>query len=249
MVSDFRARDMAAGGQGAPLVPFFDRHLFGNGPVRSLLNIGGIANVAVVGRSVKNPLAFDTGPGNCLMDWAATRVSKGRKLFDPNGSLAAKGAIDLGAVSQMAAHPYFSRNPPKSAGREIFNEDFIPKKLLKSKPETLLATLAYFTAFTIFEAHERLIFPKLLVQELIVSGGGAFNRTLMGHLRALFRPVKVRSISEFGIHPQAKEPLAFAFFAWQAAAGKINHLPQGTGAKDARILGKITPGVRFKGVK
>ena len=249
VVSDFRPRDMAAGGQGAPLIPFFDEYFFGSGPVRSLLNIGGIANAAVVGRSIKNPSAFDTGPGNCLMDWAAGRMSRGRKHFDANGSLAARGKIDLNAVSQMASHPYFLRKPPKSSGREVFNENFIPKKLVEAKPETLLATLTYFTAFTIFEAHERFIFPKFPVQEIIVSGGGAFNRALMGHLHSLFRSVKVRSISEFGVHPQAKEPLAFAFFAWQAAAGKINHLPQGTGAKGARILGKITPGSGYKGIR
>ena len=285
VVSDFRTRDIAAGGQGAPLIPFFDHRFFGDGPARSLLNIGGIANTTVVGRSVQNPIAFDTGPGNCLMDWAAFHVSRGAKLFDSNGSLAAKGTIDLNAVSQMAEHPYFLKNPPKSTGREIFNGNFIPKKLLKAKPETLLATLTYFTAFAIFEAHERLIFPAISVQELIVSGGGVFNRTLMDHLRALFSPVKVRSISEFGrspitswdatlptevisftargsvgesgrphrnsvgLHPQAKEPLAFAFFAWQALAGKSNHLPQGTGARGERILGKITPGARFKGIR
>jgi uncharacterized protein YbbC (DUF1343 family) len=148
----------------------------------------------------------------------------------------------------MANHPYFRRTPPKSGGKELFNETFIPpvlKDRLKRNPQDVISTLTYFTAFTILQSYKRFIFPKHRVREIVVSGGGAFNETLLSHLRTLFEPLKVYSIGKLGIHPQAKEPLAFAFFAWRAVRGEINHLPQGTGARKAAVLGKITPGRNF----
>ncbi len=251
VVSNFRERDIAAGGEGAPLIPYFDRQYFGSGPIRSLLNIGGISNITLVGKSVE-PIAFDIGPGNCLMDWVTAKLTNGRKSYDKDGSLARKGTIDFNAVKQMASHPYFSKRPPKSTGRELFNEKFIPKKLITkimTEPENVLATLNYFTAFAIHHAHTNLVSKHKSPEEVIVSGGGVFNKTLINHLRALFSPVPVTSIAEYGIHPQAKEPLAFAFFAYEAVRGRTNHMPQGTGAVGPRILGKITPGKKFKGIK
>ncbi len=237
VVADFRMRDIAAGGQGAPLISFFDEFFFGNGPLRALQNIGGIGNVSLVGKSVKKVKAFDTGPGNCLIDWAVQKITKGKSLYDRGGKIAARGWVDPKAIRQMAAHPYFSRNPPKSTGRELFNERFVLKSLLKESPENLVATLTYFTAFTIHESYRRFL-PKKIA-EIIVSGGGALNRTLMGFLKKLFAPMAVRTIEAYGIPVQAKEPAAFAFFALRALEGKINHAPSGSGANHACILGKI----------
>ncbi len=238
VVADFRPRDIAAGGQGAPLIPFFDQYFFGGGPARAMQNIGGMANVTLVGKSV-SPVAFDNGPGNVLIDWAVEKISKGKYSFDADGRMARHGVIDMQCVRAMASHPYFLRNPPKSTGRELFNETFLPTSLLLEKKENLIATLTYFTAYIIRESYRR--FLPSQPSEIIVSGGGALNHTLMNHLSNLFYPIPVRSIACRGLHPQAKEPLAFAFFALRALEGKINHLPQTTGAHRACILGKIIP--------
>lgn len=237
VVADFRMRDIAAGGEGAPLIPFFDDYFFGNGPLRALQNIGGIGNVTLVGKSVKQVTAFDTGPGNCLMDWAVQKITKGKMEYDRGGKIAARGSIHAKAVVEMSRHPYFLKRPPKSTGRELFNETFIPRYLLKKRPEDLVATLTYFTAHTIYESYKRFLPANL--SEIIVSGGGALNPVLMKLLKKIFAPVSMRTIEEYGIPAQAKEPAAFAFFALQALKRKINHSPSGTGARHACILGKI----------
>ncbi len=239
VVADFRMRDIAAGGEGAPLIPFFDRYFFGQRKPRALQNIGGIANVTLVGRSV--PLiAFDTGPGNCLIDLVVQKKTKGRLNFDRSGKIAQSGKINLKAIKAMSNHPYLQKKPPKSTGRELFNEGFIPSSLKNETFENLVATLTYFTALTIAKSYGQFI--RYPLSEVIVSGGGALNHTLMNHLSQLLTPVPVRSIAEFGIPVQAKEPLAFAFFGLQALEGKTNHAPEGTGARRACILGKIIPG-------
>ncbi len=260
VVADFRMRDIAAGGEGAPLIPFFDDYFFGSGPLRALQNIGGIGNVTLVGttpvpvpnvpgsKSTPVPLnpvhlepvpklAFDTGPGNCLMDWAVQKMTKGKMSYDRGGKIAASGSVHAKAVVEMSRHPYFLKRPPKSTGRELFNASFIPRVLLKERPENLVATLTYFTAHTIYESYQRFLPPNL--PEIIVSGGGALNPVLMKLLKKLFAPAPVRTIEEYGIPAQAKEPAAFAFFALRALEGKINHAPSGTGARRACILGKI----------
>lgn len=238
VVSDFRPGDIVCGGQGAPLISFFDDYFFGGGPARALQNIGGIGNVTVVGKSI-SPVAFDTGPGNCLIDFAIQKITKGRLSFDRGGDFSVGGRIHEKAIQQMLNHPYFRQKPPKSTGREIFNESFIPSYLWKAKPEDLIATLTYFTAKTIHHSYQS--FVRTTIREIIVSGGGAFNLTLMNHLKNLFSPIPVRSIKNWGLHAQAKEPAAFAFFALRAIHGETNHLPQTTGARKAVILGKIIP--------
>lgn len=252
VVSDFRPRDIAAGGQGAPLIPHFDQYFFGSGQIRAMQNIGGISNVCVVGKTIARPIAFDNGPGNCLMDWAVRAATDGRKTFDVNGEQARRGRIDHDSVRKMAAHPYFSRRPPKSTGRELFDETFLPANLrrrVKRGTRDALATLNYFTAWTIAESYRRFL-PKLgALSEVVVSGGGALNKTLMDHLARLLDPIPVRTIERYGLPVQAKEPAAFAFFALRAMEGKINHLPETTGAHRACILGNITPGRSFKGIK
>jgi anhydro-N-acetylmuramic acid kinase len=236
VAADFRMRDVAAGGQGAPLVPFFDEFFFRGPKTRALQNIGGIANVSFVGPHPT--LAFDNGPGNCLIDWAAGEATRGRWKFDRDGRLAARGRIDFRAVREMAAHGYFRKKPPKSTGRELFNPAFIPRRLRRSNPRDLAATLTYFTAFAIRQSCR---FAPAEPAEVIVSGGGALNPVLMRHLKELLAPAEVRSVEELGIPALAKEPLAFAFFAIRALEGEINHLPEATGARGPRLLGKLIP--------
>lgn len=239
VVADFRMRDLAAGGEGAPLIPFFDDYFFGRGPVRLMQNIGGIANVSAVGRAAPQ-IGFDTGPGNCLIDLAVRQGTKGRLAFDAGGKMAARGVVHQKIVREMASHPYFTRRPPKSTGREFFNEKFFPAALRKIKFEDRIATLTFLTALTIAEAYRRFI--SVSYSEVVVSGGGALNLTLMKHLADLLKPVPVVSIEKWNIPAQAKEPLAFSFFALEALKGKRNHLPRATGARRAAVLGKIIPG-------
>ena len=208
VVADFRMRDVAAGGEGAPLVPAFDDAFFGRGPVRALQNLGGIANVTVVGRGLR-PLAFDTGPGNCLIDLVVRRASRGRLGFDAGGRLARRGRIDVRAVERLWRHPYFRRPPPKSTGRELFNEALLRAALgprYAAAPEDALATVTYFTAYSIAESLRRFVPHRL--RELIVSGGGLRNRTLLDHLTRLVAPTRVVSIERYGIpaHRQSGPP-------------------------------------------
>lgn len=241
VVADFRQRDLAAGGEGAPLVPFFDARYFGKTSARALQNIGGIANVTVVGRGIR-PVAFDTGPGNCLMDVVVQRLTRGAHRFDRYGAMAQRGRIDQMMIRRLWAHPYFRRQPPKSTGPELFNEEWLHtifRRRWTSPGLDALATVTYFTAHSIAESYRR--FVPVRLHEVIISGGGVFNRTLMNHLKRLLHPLPVRSIAAYGLHPQAKEPVAFACLALQALRGRINHLPQTTGASGPRILGTLTP--------
>lgn len=243
VVSNFRQRDVAAGGEGAPLMPFFDQYFFGTGPMRAMQNIGGIGNVTVVGRGVETPLAFDTGPGNGLMDEAMRQITKGAESYDNHGARAKKGTLSIEAVEKMIKHPYFKKEPPKSTGLEMFGADFLREcvgDLLAGRPDDAMASLNYFTCLSIQESYRRFIFPKLQVEEIVVSGGGAHNKTLMKKLECLFAPIPVTSIEALGLPAQAKEPVAFAFFGLRALHGKPNHLPAATGATHARVLGSLT---------
>jgi len=235
VVADFRPRDIAAGGQGAPLVPFFDKFLFGAGPAKAIQNIGGIANVSVVGRGVRT-LGFDTGPGNCLIDLAAARASGGRLAFDEDGRLARKGKVRLAPMRKLLKSPYFSARPPKSADRGAFGPAFLDKFGLRGTD--LVATATYFTVLTIVDQYRRFV-PKS-VSECVVSGGGTKNPVLMELLRGML-PMRVRTIDEFGIPSEAKEAACFALLAERALAGKPNNCPEATGARGPRVLGKIVP--------
>jgi len=244
VVADFRPRDLAAGGEGAPLVPCFDEAFFGGGAVRALANIGGIANVTVVGRRVRT-VAFDTGPGNCLIDLMASRATRGRARYDAHGRLARQGRIDQCAVERLWRHPYFRKSPPKSTGPELFNDALLRQTFgsrLATAPADVLATVTYFTASSMARSLRRFIPHRLA--EVIISGGGVRNRTLMQHLARFLAPVPVCSIERYGIPAQAKEPAAFAFLAWRALQGRVNHLPHTTGARSACVLGALVPGAR-----
>ncbi len=235
-VADFRPRDMAAGGQGAPLVPAFDLFLYGRGPLKAVINIGGISNATILGHR-KIHAAFDTGPGNVLMDEAVRRVTNGRRDFDAGGRLAASGAADEKLLRRLLANPYFLKAPPKSLDRSTFGPALLgriyPRLTLKRLPDAL-ATLAELTARSLWlGVLENSPGP---LSEVVVSGGGALNAHLMRRLRALFSPAPVGVTA---IPVMAKEAACFAWLAARALDGKTGNAPSATGARGPRILGKI----------
>lgn len=242
VVCDFRPRDIAAGGLGAPIVPFFDEAVFGGAAPRVLQNIGGIANCSLVGKGVRS-FGFDTGPGNCMIDLAVRRMSGGALAFDRGGRIALKGRADEAVVKRLLARePYFRRRPPKSLDRTTFSERFLSRNFKRGlQPDAdTVATVTLFTAASIADAVRRFVLPRAAAKEMIVSGGGAYNAALMGGLRRLLAPMQVLSIAEYGIPVLAKEPAAIALMALRAVEGKTNHCPGATGAKGPRVLGKIT---------
>jgi anhydro-N-acetylmuramic acid kinase len=233
VVADFRPRDIAAGGQGAPLVPAFDEFFFSSGPMKAVLNIGGIANVSLVGRG-KLWTAFDTGPGNGLMDLAVRLAKRGD--MDRGGRLAARGWADLKKVEKMLEHPYFARSAPKSLEKTFFGEAFLKKHFgKKAELADTLATLALFTARSIAHAIDG------RAEEIVVSGGGALNPVLMRQLATAARPARVTTTDAYGLPVMAKEAACFAWLAVRALEGQTNNSPRATGAKGPRILGKIVP--------
>ncbi len=244
-VCDFRPADVAAGGQGAPLVPYFDWYLFGGRPA-VLLNLGGIANLGCPAKTLARTTGFDTGPGNCLID-EAMRIAY-RKEYDEGGRVAASGRIDLKLLGRLD-HPYFRKPPPKSTGRELFSRDFLLERCgkdLRRRPADVVATLAYLTARTVADAVAR--HAPTGTQELIVSGGGGLNRTTMSHLEWMVWPLAVRPLEVFGIPALAKEPAAFALLAAEAVRGAPANAPAVTGAGRPAVLGKIVPGANFRGL-
>jgi anhydro-N-acetylmuramic acid kinase len=252
-IADFRPGDMAAGGQGAPLVCFADCLLFEDAHMgRCIQNIGGIANVTVVPAKTareqgQSALAFDTGPGNMLMDAAMTHFY-GRP-YDENGATAASGALHAPLLEYLLAHSYLRCDPPKTTGREDFGEAFfreLPARFPGISPADWLATLAHYTAQSIVEAYERFIFPRYAVGEMIIGGGGARNAFLLTTLGRLFRErgraIALKTHADFGIPDQYKEALAFAILAWAARTGRPNNVPECTGATHPVILGKFLAG-------
>jgi anhydro-N-acetylmuramic acid kinase len=247
-VADFRPRDIAAGGQGAPLVPYVDYRLFSDERIaRAMLNIGGIANVTYLRRAGRpeDIVAFDTGPGNMILDRLAEIVTGGRLRCDLDGAIAAAGTVDTGLLATYMRLDYFKRKPPKSTGRESFGRDFAGRFLdaaraRKLSDAGLMATAAALTAQSVADAFRRHLPGP--VDEVIVSGGGALNPTLMGMLAEHLAPARVLSSAEIGLDPSAKEALAFAVLAVETAQGRCNNAPAATGAKAAAVLGKIVPG-------
>ena len=252
VVSDFRARDMAAGGQGAPLVPWLDRQLFSvPGRARVLQNIGGMANLTRVPPqgSDEAVLAFDTGPGNALIDAAAELATSGDQSFVRDAELANSGSIDDALLAELLEHPFFDAEPPKSTGREVFGRPFVREIVARRPPQShadwcdLIATLTVFTARTITDAVERWVAP-LGYDELIVTGGGARNPLIMRLLRESLSPVPVHDGTVLGVDPDAKEALAFAALAWAHLNSLDGNVPEATGASGGRVLGSLTPGRR-----
>lgn len=255
VVSDFRTRDMAAGGQGAPLVPWVDQVLFSlPGRSRALQNIGGIGNVTWVPPrgAEESCFAFDTGPGNALMDAAVEIATGGRLTFDRDGRLAARGEVDRALLEELLRHPYFAQEPPKSTGREEFGRPFVLRLAEAVRPEgdrdwmDLIATLTELTARTIADAYRRWLLPRG-VDEAVMTGGGARNPTLVARIRDLLHPLPVLGGEVLGVDPEQKEAVAFAVLAWAHLRGIPANVPAATGAAGPRVLGSLTPGALTPG--
>jgi anhydro-N-acetylmuramic acid kinase len=246
-VADFRPRDIAAGGQGAPLVPFADYVLFRDKKKnRAIQNIGGIANVTYLpaGCRRQDIIAFDTGPGNMIIDGIVSLATKGREKFDLGGKIAAHGAVDRELLNNMLRHPFFRIWPPKSTGREMFGKEYrdILYRRARRKGlsiEDIAATVTAFTAASIGLSYKR--FLPAMPDELVLCGGGAKNNTLIKMLREELGRVKILTSSELGINYDAKEAISFAILAYATIKGIANNVPSATGADEALILGKITP--------
>ena len=244
-VADFRPRDIAAGGEGAPLVPYADYVLFGhNRLTRAVQNIGGIANVTFIPAGSKSDeiVAFDTGPGNMVIDGIIRLASDGKRNFDRDGNMAARGVVDNKLLGEMRKHPFLRRRPPKSTGREqfgaVFADQIYRRAVKKRLSDTdVVATVTALTARSITQAYRR--FLPAMPDEMILCGGGAHNRTLVEMLRSELEDVKILSTGDFGISVDAKEAVSFAILAWATAKGIPNNVPGATGAEQPVVLGKI----------
>lgn len=245
VVSDFRTRDIAAGGQGAPLVPLVDYLLFRSATKsRVALNIGGIANITVLPKNAKpeQVIAFDTGPGNMVIDQLTALFTKGRQTFDRNGRIAAENDCNRALLDKLLRHPYYSAHPPKTAGREQYGAEFIETLLASRLPiPDLIATATVFTAATIAAGIQRFA-PE--TQEVIAAGGGVHNAQLMAQLAAFLPGCRVTTTTEFGVDPDAKEAIAFAVLAHRTWKKQTGNLPSATGARHAVVLGKVTFGTK-----
>ncbi len=246
VVSDFRPADMAAGGKGAPLVPFLDYLLYRDPQVgRIVQNIGGIANLTAIpaGASAEQVTAFDTGPGNMVID-AVTDTLFGQP-YDRDGRIAASGAILSLVISDLVRLPFFRRTPPKTAGREEFGREFAQrfvKRCGRASKADVVATATALTARSIAEAIRRFVPRRGKFREFVVSGGGANNPTLLAMLANELRPLHltIRASDEFGLPSEAKEAAAFALMAYETWNHRPSNLPSATGAKRPAILGKIS---------
>jgi anhydro-N-acetylmuramic acid kinase len=246
-VADFRPGDMAAGGQGAPLVPFVDYLLYRHPRIgRVALNIGGIANVTVIpaGAKANDVFAFDTGPGNMVIDALVRYFTSGREKFDRNAAIAARGQVAFELVDSLLKESYFRQPPPKSAGREQFGEPYarrfiIYKRGIKNRRADLVRSATALTSLSIIDAWHRFIAPRAKIHQLIVAGGGALNPLIMAQLSAALAGVEVIRSSDLGVPIDAKEAFAFAILAYETFHGRAANLPAATGAKRAAILGKV----------
>ena len=249
-VSDFRVADMAAGGQGAPLVPFSEYLLYRREKETILLqNIGGIGNMTVMpaGAKPRDVFAFDTGPGNMIIDAVISAVTGGEKTYDAGGETAAKGKVCNALLDILKEEPYYRQSLPKTTGREHFGVQYTEKILSwwKENPipvEDLLATVTDLTAYSIADAYERYVLPKYRASEIIVGGGGSYNATLLRFMKERFAPhgVAVRTQEDLGLSSDAKEAVAFALMADCCMRGKANTLPSVTGAEHPAVMGKIS---------
>lgn len=245
VVADFRPRDLAAGGKGAPLVPYVDYLLFRHRKRgRVALNIGGIANITAIppGAKPDEVIAFDTGPGNMVIDALAARASGGRLRFDAEGRIAARGKLDRALLAALLEDRYFAQRPPKTAGREQYGAEFVERLVSSGRPiEDLITTATAFTAAAVGAGIDRFVRPRMRVDELIVSGGGVHNPRLMAYLAAFVPKVRLLTSADFGIDPDAKEAIAFAVLAYETWHRRPGNLPSATGARRAVVLGKISP--------
>ncbi len=245
---DFRQTDIALGGQGAPLVPFLDEKLFGlTDRGRILLNLGGIANLTFLPRDAGEVIAFDTGPANMIIDYLMREHPTVPQAYDPQGAFAAKGQVIGPLLSSCLAHPFFSTAPPKSTGREDFGPTFC-RRFLRSKDaacyEDLIATATMLTATSVADAirgyaHQGRTYSDF--HELIVSGGGAHNQTLLGWMQEQLPELKLMRSDELGVDCDAKEAMLMAGLAWALVHKQPGNFPSVTGASRRAVLGAMTP--------
>jgi anhydro-N-acetylmuramic acid kinase len=240
VVSDVRTRDIASGGQGAPLASLLDVLLFGGrtDQVTAALNLGGIANLTVLDPE-RPPIAFDTGPANALIDAGVRWVTAGAEPFDRGGQRAAAGTIDAPLLDRLLADPYYAAPPPKSTGKERFHLGYLLDALggRSIAPNDLIATLTALTAETVAAA-----IRHAGASEVIASGGGTRNRTLMAELRRRLPGVPIRQTDDYGVPEGAKEALLFAVIGFLTLHGLPGTIPSCTGARHASVLGSVTPG-------
>lgn len=250
-IADFRPADIAAGGEGAPLVPYVDYLLFRH-PKRSrfLVNIGGIANGSIVPRAAEDPtavVASDLGPGNMVINELTARMTNFKQNYDRDGRHAARGKVNPKLLAELLANPFFALPPPKSTGRERFGAPFVQALLAAHPPAKkddyvdLIAAATALTAAAIHQHYEKFYSRKNPADEVIISGGGAKNLTLMRLIAERFAPIPVAASDEYGVPALAKEAIAFAILALETLHGRPANLPSATGAKQQVVLGKICP--------
>lgn len=251
-ISSFRARDIAAGGQGAPLVGYLDWLLLRHAEHwRAVQNIGGIGNVTFLPPLADEnspPLAFDTGPGNVLIDAVVTHFTDGAQTYDRDGAIAQSGQVDSAWLAVLLQHPYYQRQPPKTTGRELFGGEMTRQLIAEGQergcsPQDIVATVTALTAHTIADSYRR--FSPAPLGEVIVAGGGSNNPALLRLLRELIDPVPLLTHEHIGLSSDHKEALLFALLAYETWHARPGSLPAMTGARHAVVLGQITPGDNY----
>ncbi len=249
-IGDFRVADMAVEGQGAPLVPYADYLLYIDEKIgRVSLNLGGIGNVTVLPAGAKpgQVVAFDTGPGNMLMDALVWHFTRKKQKYDRGARLARQGQVNEGLLKELLRDPYLKLGPPKSTGREYYGRAYFQELLRLGKkhragPNDLIRTTTEFTVASVVDALKRFVLRKAKIQQLIVSGGGARNPLVLAQLTALLTPIEVVTSSKLGVPEEAKEAYAFAILAHETWNRRAGNLPSATGAEREMVLGKICLG-------
>ena len=244
VVSSFRAMDMAAGGRGAPLVPYSEYLLYRSDKPRALQNLGGIGNVTVLPANctLEELIAFDTGPGNMIIDALAKRFFG--VDFDDNGAIAKTGKVNEELLAEWMAIPYIKAPPPKATGREIFGAQFVETMLINHPhiaPADWIATATRFTAASIAENYRAFVFPRYPLEEVILSGGGSHNLIMREWIAELLPECRVMTQEDLGWDSDAKEAVCFALMAYDTIRGRPSNVPAATGARQLAILGNITP--------
>lgn len=252
VIEDFRVADVAAGGHGAPLVPYFDLIAYRSPDLsRAVQNIGGIGNVAYLparrpdGCGPEDVLAFDTGPGNIVIDGVVRLLTGGTRTYDEDGVMARRGRVHDGWLEELLEDPYLRMPPPKSTGREVYGLPYAGRLLEEARrrgvgPDDTVATVSAFTADSIARAYRDFLMPIGAIDEVVLCGGGAYNPFLRDRIAAALG-VPVRHTNELGVDGNLKEAMAFALMASDAVAGLATNVPAATGASAPRVLGKLVP--------
>ena len=240
-IGDFRTKDIAANGQGAPLVPFFDKIYFGskNNNNKCIQNIGGISNVTIISNQC-DIFAFDNGVGNILIDYFMKKLFN--KDFDENGEIASKGKIDEKWLNELLNEPYYNLPPPKTTGRELFNNEYA-EKIYNNAPNNkydIITTLTAMVAKGIIDSYNKFIINKTSIDEIILGGGGAYNKTLIKFMHNYMPNVIIKTHEDYGIPNKLKEPIAFGYLGYFTLEKKFNNVPECTGANVPVIMGKIS---------